>query len=1186
MEYYTILLLWSCFLLPGSWDCFSIDTKNPQIIQGPKEAQFGYTVQQHEALGEKWLLVGAPFEKSGENQTGDVYRCPLASRTDTNCSRLNLGEISLKNVLERKDKMSLGMSLASNPKDNSFVACGPLWSYECGSSLYSTGICSRVDSSFNFTRSIAPAFQRCETYMDIVIVLDGSNSIYPWFEVQYFLINILQKFAIGPGQIQVGVVQYGERVVHEFYLDDFHTVDEVVAAAYNIIQRGGEETRTALGINVARSQAFKRGGRPDARKVMIVITDGESHDSPDLQEAVEKSERDNITLYGIAVLGYYNRRGINPEAFLREIKSIATDPEEHFFNVTDESALKDIVDALGEKIFSLEGTDQSGTAFGLQMSQAGFSSHIVEDGILVGAVGAYDWNGAVLKETQNGKVIPPKSSYLREFPEELKNHGAYLGYIVSSVVSAYYGQLYVAGAPRFNHTGKVIIFTLTNSGNLTILHSLTGQQIGSYYGSELTPLDQDTDGLTDLLLVAAPMYFSKGWERGRVYIYRLNQQGQFVLEGLLEASDEAQNSRFGSAMSSLPDLNGDGYRELVVGAPLEDDHRGAIYLFYSQQNGVHPKYKQRIAAVDISSGLQFFGRSVHGVMDINGDDLIDLSVGALGAAVLLWSRSVVRVHISVDFQPSKINVFNKDCMRGGKEVTCMAANVCVAVTAQTPAAKTQGVALKLSWGFDERRYIPRAVLDAAEGQPSLNISVLPETQQCEHVYFHVHETVDYTRPIVFTVEVRLQDPDNGPVLDNGWPTTLRSELPFWNGCDEDDKCVPNLILQSNTDLLDHRQFCALREHAAWPLCVQQGEKRSGERIVEASRRRMLVEVRLENDGENAYNTRLHIFHSANLQFSSLMVKTPSDLAVECQTADRLILQRSCNISGPFMRSQTQAIFRLEFEFSRSVFLDHIQVLLKVSSNGEEMTPEDNINDIYHPLRHDADLLFTRDSNPPRFEIKSEPPQAYPGVIGPTFNLSHQIQNLGLFPVSHLLFTLEVFAVTKNNNQLLYISSINVDQSAGSQCNASRVTVAGLPTEEDLTHIPQLNSSTGLALSAQCRLSLLPQQDISVTVTGWLNLHTLHTINFKALELVMTAAIELSPNSHLFLHEDRPKRHIILEIRKDEDYRIPIWIIIGSTLGGLQLLALLVLALWKLGFFHRQRRHKEGQVANEKTRENR
>lgn len=52
-----------------------------------------------------------------------------------------------------------------------------------------------------------------------------------------------------------------------------------------------------------------------------------------------------------------------------------------------------------------------------------------------------------------------------------------LGYTVTSVVSARSGQLYVAGAPRFNHTGKVIVFTLKNTGELTILHSLKGHQV-------------------------------------------------------------------------------------------------------------------------------------------------------------------------------------------------------------------------------------------------------------------------------------------------------------------------------------------------------------------------------------------------------------------------------------------------------------------------------------------------------------------------------------------------------------------------------------------------------------------------------------------------------------------------------------------------------------------------------------
>lgn len=61
------------------------------------------------------------------------------------------------------------------------------------------------------------------------------------------------------------------------------------------------QLKRSLSIVDCSSQAFKRGGRPDAKKVMIVITDGESHDSPDLKKAVEESEKDNITLYGIAV---------------------------------------------------------------------------------------------------------------------------------------------------------------------------------------------------------------------------------------------------------------------------------------------------------------------------------------------------------------------------------------------------------------------------------------------------------------------------------------------------------------------------------------------------------------------------------------------------------------------------------------------------------------------------------------------------------------------------------------------------------------------------------------------------------------------------------------------------------------------------------------------------------------------
>lgn len=51
------------------------------------------------------------------------------------------------------------------------------------------------------------------------------------------------------------------------------------------------------------TEAFsaERGARDSATKVMIVVTDGESHDGEELPEALEECESRNITRYAIAV---------------------------------------------------------------------------------------------------------------------------------------------------------------------------------------------------------------------------------------------------------------------------------------------------------------------------------------------------------------------------------------------------------------------------------------------------------------------------------------------------------------------------------------------------------------------------------------------------------------------------------------------------------------------------------------------------------------------------------------------------------------------------------------------------------------------------------------------------------------------------------------------------------------------
>lgn len=82
-------------------------------------------------------------------------------------------------------------------------------------------------------------------------------------------------------------------------------------------------------------------------------------------------------------------------------------------------------------------------------------------------------------------------------------------------------------------------------------------------------------------------------------------QNRFILEGALEIHNGGQNARFGSSLAPVPDLNGDGFNDLVVGAPLEDDHKGAIYVFFSQHNRIIRKYKQ-VGGVTLKDDVNVF----------------------------------------------------------------------------------------------------------------------------------------------------------------------------------------------------------------------------------------------------------------------------------------------------------------------------------------------------------------------------------------------------------------------------------------------------------------------------------------------------------------------------------------------------------------------------------------------------
>lgn len=74
--------------------------------------------------------------------------------------------------------------------------------------------------------------------------------------------------------------------------------------------------------------------------------------------------------------------------------------------------------------------------------------------------------------------------------------------------------------------------------------------------------------------------------------------------------------------------------------------------------------------------------------------------------------------------------------------------------------------------------------------------------------------------------------------------------------------------------LPRRQFClqAVQSRGAFCRHLNEGGSEGSLRVVEANRRRLVVDVRLDNKGENAYNARLNISYSPNLRFSSLILK--------------------------------------------------------------------------------------------------------------------------------------------------------------------------------------------------------------------------------------------------------------------------------------------------------------------------
>jgi Ca2+-binding RTX toxin-like protein len=196
--------------------------------------------------------------------------------------------------------------------------------------------------------------------------------------------------------------------------------------------------------------------------------------------------------------------------------------------------------------------------------------------------------------------------------------------------------------------GKAAGFTATLS--LGALNGSNGFRLQGLYAGDGTGVsvgsagDVNGDGYDDVIVGANNAYMY-GSATGTSYVVFGKASG-FAANIDLLYMDAANGFRLigalpgdasGQAVSGAGDFNGDGYDDLLVGAPDTDpngDGSGAVYLVFGKATGIPLNFS--LASIDGINGIKLAGvaagdgagRSVAAAGDVNNDGYDDLIVGA------------------------------------------------------------------------------------------------------------------------------------------------------------------------------------------------------------------------------------------------------------------------------------------------------------------------------------------------------------------------------------------------------------------------------------------------------------------------------------------------------------------------------------------------------------------------------
>ncbi|XP_076986209.1 collagen alpha-6(VI) chain [Tamandua tetradactyla] len=142
-----------------------------------------------------------------------------------------------------------------------------------------------------------------EMKADIMFLVDSSGSIglENFIKMKTFMKNLVSKSQIGADRVQIGVVQFSHTNKEEFQLNRFMSQGDI-SDAIDRMAHIGETTLTGSALTFV-SQYFSpsKGARPNVRKFLILITDGEAQDV--VKDPAVALRQEGIIIYSVGVFG-------------------------------------------------------------------------------------------------------------------------------------------------------------------------------------------------------------------------------------------------------------------------------------------------------------------------------------------------------------------------------------------------------------------------------------------------------------------------------------------------------------------------------------------------------------------------------------------------------------------------------------------------------------------------------------------------------------------------------------------------------------------------------------------------------------------------------------------------------------------------------------------------------------------